>query len=373
MKRRYDAVVIGAGLAGGAFAWALARRGRSVLLVEREPRPGVHASGRNAGLVRRIEASSAISRLSRAGAELLAAPPEDLSSLPLYRRTGSLLLARGPELSVWEAAAAEALAAGVEVETGPAAEWTRGSGLQAADGVAFRTPADGVADPHEVLSAYLASARRQGAEVACEAPASLIVTEGRVAGVELPSGRVEAEWVINAAGPWAAELVEAAGGLSLELQSYRRHLFYTGALAGVPADAPWIWDLERGFYLRPESSGWLLCACDHEPRPPEDAQAVSDAQDRLADKVAALAPDLVDHPIARAWAGLRTFAPDERFVIGPDPRLAGLFWATGLGGHGLTTSGAVGTLGARAICGEATPDELAAFDPGRFVLVGGES
>lgn len=373
MKRRYDAVVIGAGLAGGAFAWALARRGRSVLLVERESRPGVHASGRNAGLVRRIEASSAISRLSRAGAELLAAPPSDLAAEPLYRRTGSLLLARGPELATWEAAAAEAEAAGVEVERGPAADWTRGSGLQASEGVAFRTPADGVADPHEVLSAYLASARRQGAEVVFEAPAELFVDQGRVVGVELPSGRVEAEWVINAAGPWAAELVEAAGGLSLELQSYRRHLFYTGPLAGVPADAPWIWDLERGFYLRPESSGWLLCACDHEPRPPEDAQAMSDAQDRLAAKVGALAPDLVDHPIARAWAGLRTFAPDDCFVIGPDPRLQGLFWSTGLGGHGLTTSGAVATLGAGVLCGEVGREALAPFDPGRFVLVGGES
>lgn len=373
MTRRYDAVVIGAGLAGGAFAWALARRGRKVLVVEREARPGVHASGRNAGLVRQIEASSAIAALSREGADLLASPPADLAPGPLYRRTGSLLVTRGTDLSIWEKAVAEAQAAGVLVERGPAAEWTAGSGLRAADGVAYRTPSDGVADPHEVLSAYLASARAQGAEVAFEAPAALVVDQGRVVGVDLPSGRAEADWVVNAAGPWAAELVVAAGGLGLELQSYRRHLFYTGPLADVPADAPWIWDLERGFYLRPESSGWLLCACDHEPRPPEDAQAMEDAGDRLAAKVCALAPDLVDHPIARTWAGLRTFAPDNRFVIGPDPQLQGLFWATGLGGHGLTTSGAVGSLGARALCGELEGEELAPFDPGRFVLVGGES
>ncbi|MBL4849651.1 MAG: FAD-binding oxidoreductase [Planctomycetes bacterium] len=367
MKRRYDVVVIGAGLAGGAFAWALARRGQSVLVVEREARAGVHASGRNAGLVRRIEASSSVARLSREGASLLADPPQDLAAGPLYRQTGSILIARGPELAVWEAAAADAIEAGVEVERGPAADLAERSGLRSTDGIAFRTPRDGVADPHEVLSAFLASARAQGAEVAFEAPARLNIQGGRVVGVELPSGEVEAEWVVNAAGPWAAELVADAGGLALDLQSYRRHLFYTGPLAGVSPNAPWIWDLERGFYLRPESSGWLLCACDHEPRPPEDTQAATDAGNRLAAKVMALAPDLVDHPIARSWAGLRTFAPDGRFVIGPDPQLSGLFWATGLGGHGLTTSGAVGLLGARVLSGDASRAELAPFDPGRFL------
>jgi glycine/D-amino acid oxidase-like deaminating enzyme len=44
---------------------------------------------------------------------------------------------------------------------------------------------------------------------------------------------------------------------------------------------------------------------------------------------------------------MRTFAPDHRFVIGSDPRLSGLYWAAGLGGHGMTCAPAVGELTAQ--------------------------
>ena len=59
-----------------------------------------------------------------------------------------------------------------------------------------------------------------------------------------------------------------------------------------------------------------------------------------------LAPGLEDHGIARAWSGLRTFAPDRKFVIGWDPVNPRLFWVAGLGGHGMTSGLAVGRLAA---------------------------
>ncbi|MGE0712998.1 MAG: NAD(P)/FAD-dependent oxidoreductase [Planctomycetota bacterium] len=389
--RAGHAVILGAGLAGGACAWALARRGWRVTLLEREERPGQHASGRNAGLVRRVEADAAISALARAGAALLARPPRDLAGRALYRRTGGVLLGRTEEL---ERDFAAARAAGVECSLGPAAAQPACALLGGA-GLALSVPEDGVADPHEVLSAYLAAARAAGAVLRVEAPGALWVEAGEVVGVHAPDGDLRADVVIDAAGPWAADLAREAGALDLELQSYRRHLFWTGpwAPAGLDRDAPWVWDTARGFYLRPESSGWLLCACDHEPRPPEDAVAAADAHEKLAAKVAAVAPGLGEVPIARAWAGLRSFSPDLGFVIGPDPLRRGLFWATGLGGHGLTTSGAVGLLvaemlsgaddGGPAACDESSFDagsfdpgsfdpasfDPASFDPGRFLRV----
>ncbi|MGV2902513.1 NAD(P)/FAD-dependent oxidoreductase, partial [Microbacterium sp. AGC62] len=45
---RYDAVVIGGGLLGGALTWMLAREGASVLLLEKD-QLNQHASGQNAG------------------------------------------------------------------------------------------------------------------------------------------------------------------------------------------------------------------------------------------------------------------------------------------------------------------------------------
>src|SRR5438105_2807201 len=46
-----DVVIVGAGFAGAATAWALARAGvRDLVVLEREAAPGAHASGRNAAL-----------------------------------------------------------------------------------------------------------------------------------------------------------------------------------------------------------------------------------------------------------------------------------------------------------------------------------
>ena len=46
-----EVVIIGAGFAGASTAYQLVSRGvRDILLLEREPVPGMHASGRNAAL-----------------------------------------------------------------------------------------------------------------------------------------------------------------------------------------------------------------------------------------------------------------------------------------------------------------------------------
>jgi glycine/D-amino acid oxidase-like deaminating enzyme len=48
---------------------------------------------------------------------------------------------------------------------------------------------------------------------------------------------------------------------------------------------------------------------------------------------------------------LRTFSPDRRPLIGPDPEVAGLFHVSGLGGFGAGTSAAVGELAATLLAG----------------------
>ena len=85
--------------------------------------------------------------------------------------------------------------------------------------------------------------------------------------------------------------------------------------------------------------------------------------DSLFTSLRELAPHLADRPVTRYWTGLRTFAPDRRFVLGWDPWNPRLFWSAGLGGHGMTSGLAVGALAAAAYQRKA---DTGALDPGRF-------
>jgi len=147
------------------------------------------------------------------------------------------------------------------------------------------------------------------------------------------------------------------------LRPCRRHLFATGPVPEADRRWPFVWDVTNDFYFRPDAGGLLMSACDEQEWGPGDATVDPAAQRFLEEKRARHAPRLAGIPLASGKAGLRTLTPDGRFVIGPDPRIAGFVWLAGLGGHGVTTSFAVGALAARLIAeGGGAP----AFAPGRF-------
>lgn len=304
----------------------------------------------------------------RRGADLLRQPPSDLSARPLYRITGSVLVAAGEDERWLRAAASRARAAGIdcrEARAGAVADRLLGLDPPPGD-LAVLTATDGVADPAEVVEALRKACGRLGVVTYLSAEATLTdARPGRVR-IRMPRMRLTADVAVVAAGPWSEELARQAGSVQVALRSMRRHLFHTGPLEPPPApDAAWVWDLSRGLYLRPEGPGLLLSACDEEPRLPEHARPDDAAPALLAEAVARAAPSLLALPVARTWAGLRTFAADRRLVLGRDPQAPGLVWATGLGGHGLTSCLEVGLRVARAVEDETLPGDSDPFRPAR--------
>ncbi|MFN8010438.1 MAG: FAD-dependent oxidoreductase [Holophagaceae bacterium] len=353
MAETVDILVVGGGIAGLATAMHLAREGgRGVLLLDREDHPGFHASGHNAAIARQLTGRAEHTALTVEGRQALA-------DAGLLQPTGGLLLAL--DASALDPLEAEAESVGLPVERG---EGSVLPGLKAA--AHLRIPSDGVIDVHGMLGFCAREARAAGAVLryGCGVEAVEATVEGFT--VATGGGTVHAAVLVNAAGAWASALGRKAGGLDLDLKPLRRHLAWSEG--PWPADAPWAWWVDRPFYLRPESGGLLMCPCDEtEVAPPARGhQPDTDpaAMEQLAALVQELAPDLADHGIVRAWSGLRTFAPDRRFVIGWDPVNPRLFWVAGLGGHGMTSGLAVGRLAAALMELDALPRHP--LSPARF-------
>ena len=116
-----------------------------------------------------------------------------------------------------------------------------------------------------------------------------------------------------------------------------------------------VWDLSTPLYFRPESGGVLVSLCEEIPSQPGDESCDDHLAERLASGMHGLRPPLDDAQLVRGWACQRTMTPDDRFVVGPDPRLEGFFWVAGFGGHGMSAGLAAGRVAADLIVGEHPP------------------
>jgi glycine/D-amino acid oxidase-like deaminating enzyme len=337
-----------------------------VTILEGESAPGLHASGRNAGLVASmLETDPDMLDIAVRGARML-------REAGLTTVCGSVLLVDSAEEG--ERVVARATQMGVPARMLRAADlvsripWIAGS----ACGHAVLFPEDGKVDPAVHAKRLLDEAKDAGVRVVTGARVTSLRLRGeRITGVETTAGFFEASLVVDAAGAWAgaAAMTLGEGRLTdLGIAAFRRHLFSAPIAGTFDASCPWVWDLDHSLYFRVDPAGLTLSACDdtpHEPGMPEmDPAAAVD----LAGKLAVALPAAARLACQPLRACLRTWAPDRRFVIGPDPRLPGFFWVAALGGAGVTAGLAVGELAAALLLGrDVSPRARAAFDPARLV------
>jgi D-arginine dehydrogenase len=177
--------------------------------------------------------------------------------------------------------------------------------------------------------------------------------------------------VVNAAGAWASPIADKAGAAPIAITPYRRTVVQLAVDPAAPAGLPLVMDAQERFYFKPEAGGriWLS---PHDETP----VAASDAAPEELDVAIAIdrLEQVVDWRIIRrerAWAGLRSFAPDRAPVYGFDARAPGFFWFAGQGGFGIQTAPAAAKIGAALLLGLAMPEmvggiDVARYAPGRF-------
>ncbi len=361
---RYDIAIVGAGMAGASLAAAIGDAAR-VILIETESQPGYHATGRSAAFWSETYGGPAVQPLTSASGPVLEAGG-------FLRPRGGLHIADAGGEAELVALAAEFAGSGVVLEpVDRAGLATVVPGLRAGWGRGLAEPTCRDIDVAALHAAALAQARAGGATLACDAEVGAIAREGGAWRIDTRAGTFRADILVDAAGAWAGPVAAMAGAQPIAIAPMRRTIVQLVVDPAPPPDLPLVMDAAGGFYFKAEAGGRLwLSPHDETPVPPQDVAAeeldVAIAIDRLE--------QVVDWRIVRrerAWAGLRSFAPDRVPVYGFDGRAPGFFWCAGQGGFGIQTAPAAAALATALLLRRALPDWIGGIDaeryaPGRF-------
>jgi glycine/D-amino acid oxidase-like deaminating enzyme len=389
-----DLVVIGAGALGLSTALHAALLGRRPVVVERYT-AGSQASGRAAGLFKSVQADELRTRLARRSIELALTFPDWAGSELGVSRSGSFLIARTDQHKAYlQTEARQSALWGVDVREAEPGElasrlsYYHGAGTE----LALWCPEDiYIEEPISLIRAYLAAGRLHGVEVLeSEAVTGVIMSGGRVTGVETTARSIAAPVVVDAAGAWTRQVAELAGG-EVAVAPVRHQLLITEPAGAVDPADPIARIVDAAVYLRPARAGLMAGGFEAAPLPLDPrAQAGSFSTDdvpldigvlqAMARQVASEVPVVSDAVVSEAVVsgaavrgavaehrgGLFTMTPDGRFVTGPVPGVPGLWVASGCNGSGFSSSLAIGEALARWICGQPERVDISELSPGRF-------
>jgi len=381
MPRVPDVIVVGGGLIGCLAARALAADGRRVTLYERatlgrgastaaagmlspqmEWAEGILV-GEGEGAAERLEAMLELCFAARERWPSFAAGLEAETGRSLHLRDeGTLVVA----LSDSEAAELE-VQARVQQLRGLRAEWRdaraardQEPGLARDARGALYLADDRQVDPGALMAAAAASlATQSGIRIETGAAViSITSRDGRAAGVTTASGRADAGLVVLAAGAWSAGIA----GLPRPL-AVRPVKGQMAALRPSPMPIRHVVG-GRGEYCVPRDDGRVVVGATVEEAG-FDESAHAPVIEALVAAVSTTVPALAAAPVESRWAGLRPGTSDDLPILGEDPELPGLLYATGHYRNGILLAPLTAEIVAALASGEAHPVDLSPFSPDR--------
>jgi glycine/D-amino acid oxidase-like deaminating enzyme len=373
-------VVVGAGIVGAACAWALSGDGHRVTVLDRGP-VGAGTTSRGEGniLVSDKEPGPELA-LALWSARLWRELGADLGAddLELEAKGGLVVAADAASMDGLSSLAERQAAAGVRVESVAAQELSDyephlAGGLV---GGAFY-PGDQQVQPVRAAAAMLRGARRRGAEFrsGIEVTGLRAGAGGAVVEVLTDRGAIPTDLVVNAAGTWGGTL-SARFGAPVPVLPRRGFILVTEPLPGVVRHKVYSADYtatvasgdagrQTSVVVEGTRGGTVLIGASRE-RVGFDGTVDYDVVRILAGQAVHLFPVLADISLLRVYRGFRPYCPDHLPVIGPDPRVTGLFHACGHEGAGIGLAPATGALLAALVAGRDPEVDPAAFRPGRF-------
>ena len=381
--KRWDAIIIGAGIIGVSLAIELDKRGLRVLVVEKGE-PGQEASWAAGGMLADfpLEMPVALRELATASARMypeFVHELEDESRMRIdLRDQGTLLFADPANLVAPHDSSLAALRGNSCTFPKPLLEL---EAHLAPDNIARLTGLflqERSVDPRHLTAAAIAAAKHREIDFSSGNHVLAVeVEDGRAAGVRTNRSQFAAGIVVNCAGAWAGEIgSEVSGGSGAALVQAERG---SGGFLPLPTrpvkgqmlrvampEKELVRHVIRtpDVYLIPRSDGRMLIGATQEESG-FDKQTIPQTIQKLRREALDLVPKLAEARFLEAWAGLRPGTPDALPILGAT-ETRGYYVATGHFRDGILLAPVTARVMGQVIAGENPGFDLTAFGTARF-------
>ncbi|AXN41155.1 glycine oxidase ThiO [Peribacillus butanolivorans] len=347
MNSIYDAIIVGGGVIGGSIAYQLAKRGKKVLLLEKD-RLASKASSAAAGMLgaqSELESDNPLFTLARQSRGMFPALSEELKDISgidieLVNKGMFKVALTSEQESDLKNMIKIQQKAGLEAEWFTTAEIRKKEPLLS-DEIrgAMYIPKDGQVSASRLSLAFTKSAAARGADIKEYVHVSdLIIENACVRGVVTNIGEFFSENVIVASGAWSNFLLEKAG-VKLDTYPVKGECF--SVLTNRPLLEKTIFS--HGCYLVPKVGGRIIVGATVKAHTFEQKVSIEGIS-TLIEKATHLLPALKETEWEKAWAGIRPQTGDGLPYFGEHPAYNGLFIATGHFRNGILLSPITGVL-----------------------------
>ncbi|MDP7628162.1 MAG: FAD-dependent oxidoreductase [SAR202 cluster bacterium] len=372
MKRNPDVIIIGAGAAGCATAYYLAREGVNTLVLERDA-IGSHASGFALGLLNPLTGTGIpgpIQPLAETAFEMHKSFWSTLENESDMKIQVRLM----PHLELFMTAEEEADQQ-EDMDRWAAAEGFMARRLEPKEVFAIEPritrelysavllESVGVMDSYRYTLALAQAAEHHGAEFATGIATGLISSGNKITGVALERGSIDCETVVLALGPWSGQ-ASSWLGFDIPISPLKGEIIYLEGL-----ETPMDYHVHGACSIVNKVDGLTWVAATQESAGFDETTS-NVARDELMRSAISMMPSLGDLRLIRQTACLRPITPDSGPILGKAPGWEGVYLATGAEKKGILISPVIGKGISDLILQGKTEMPIGSFKIERFIQDG---